>query len=67
MGYLYPHLPPCGVATTPICGVRSTPECGVLQQIPTHFSWFKLTDPENRKGKEVTIVFIERNSIIRMF
>ena len=35
MGYLYPYMPPCGVATTPICGVHSTPECGVLQHIPT--------------------------------
>ena len=44
MGYLYSHLPPCGVATTPICGVHSTPECGVLQQIPTVESLERVSD-----------------------
>ena len=31
MGYLYPHLPP----HLPPCGVATTPNCGVLQHIQT--------------------------------
>ena len=31
MGYLYPHLPP----HLPSCGVATTPSCGVLQHLPT--------------------------------